>query len=624
MTFKEFPMTLFFGLYIDFTHLVKPYIKRCLGQGTGQRYNKAMNHIHLLSPKLISQIAAGEVIERPASAVKELVENSLDAGATRITVEIEEGGLKRIRVVDDGSGMGAEDAKLAFSRHATSKIEILEDLNVIQSLGFRGEALASIATVARIVMKTRQKEDRVGTYYEIDGGKDCAWEAHACEVGTDLTIFGLFQHTPARKKFMKSEKTEYGHIFDGLVSMALAHPRTAFRLKKDDATVLELPREQGLKERIRRCFGNETAEALLPLEYQQSNLMINGFVGKPELALRSKRYQFLFVNGRVVENRLLAHAVKEAFHSLLMHEKYPWFLLDLQIDPAFVDINVHPRKLELQFVNPQEVYRAVFGAVSHALEHYSLSPGVTGPDTRALGFKTRRWGATPAVLAFDRSPNPERDLEQMSFHLNDSKNAYHGRSQQGPRLCPLAQVARSYIIAESEQGLVLIDQHAAHERVRYERLMSAAEKQKPMIQPLLTPLELELGLESLRLFEGNRHDFEALGFEIETFGGSTVLLRAVPSGLEQREPVRVFKEIFSDLHENEAARKVLPFRERLLTSVACHGAIKFGDLLTLQEMETLIRDMETTKNASHCPHGRPSMITFDFNRLEGLFKRKNF
>lgn len=617
MTFKEFPMTFFFGLYIDFTHLVKSCIKSRLGQGTGQGYNKAMNRIRLLSSKLISQIAAGEVIERPTSAVKELVENSLDAGATRISVEIEEGGLKRIRVVDDGIGMGTEDAKLAFSRHATSKIEALEDLNTIQSLGFRGEALGSIASVAHVVMKTRQKEDRVGTFYEIDGGKEQAWEAHACDEGTDLTVFGLFQHTPARKKFMKSEKTEYGHIFDGLVSITLAHPRIAFRLKKDGDMVFELPHEQGLKERIQHMFGNETADALLPLEYQQSNLMIGGYVGKPELALRSKRYQFLFVNGRAVENRLLAHAVKEAFHSLLMHEKHPWFLLDLQIDPAFLDINVHPRKLEVQFMNPQEVYRAVFGAVSHALESHALSPGLAAVLTPSSGPLFTPLTAVQdriplqSALSFDRYPNLQRNREQTGL-----LKALHLR--------PLAQVARSYIIAEGEQGLVLIDQHAAHERVRYEQLMKADEERKPMIQPLLMPLELELGLESLRLFEGNRCDFEALGFEIETFGGSTVVLRAVPSGLEQREPVQTFKEILSDLRESETPRTVLPFRERLLTSVACHGAIKFGDLLTLKEMDVLIRDMESTKNASHCPHGRPSWITFDFNQLEGMFKRRNF
>jgi DNA mismatch repair protein MutL len=565
-----------------------------------------MNHIHQLPQKLISQIAAGEVVERPASAVKELVENALDAGASMVGVEIEGGGLQKIRVVDNGSGMSAGDARLAFARHATSKIESLEDLLGLRSLGFRGEALASIASIARVTLQTRREEDRVGTHVEMDAGREVIFEECACEVGSDFNVYGLFQHTPARKKYMKSEATEYSHIFDWLSSMALAYPSVGFRLKKDGAEVFDLPAGQTLKDRIRMLFGGSTVDALLPLNYQQSNLLISGYVGKPELARSSKKYQFIFINGRGIENRLLSHAVKEAFHSLLMHEKHPWFLLDIQMDPALVDVNVHPRKLEVQFVNSQEMYRCVFGSVKHALENNLLGPVFSA-------------GAAPLSsesllerVELDRTPSPARDFAPLQ-----QSEAFEVK---GLQLRPLAQIANSYIIAESTEGLVLIDQHAAHERVRYERLMKALEKKQVLRQPLLTPLELDLGMDARRLLQEHAVDFEALGFEFENFGGASYVVRAIPAGLENRDPEQVLQEIFADL-SRDAVKNV---RETLLTVTACRGAIKFGDSLTMAEMEALLSDMEKTTNPTHCPHGRPSLVTFQFDRLESMFKRRNF
>lgn len=570
-------------------------------------YTKRMKRIHLLSDELISQIAAGEVIERPASAVKELVENSLDAGATAVSVEIEEGGLRKIRVVDNGCGMDSEDARMAFTRHATSKIASIDDLFQIRSLGFRGEALASIGSIARVSLRTRTEDDRVGTLVEMDGGKLLTAEECACDTGTEVLVLSLFEHTPARKKYMKLERTEYGHIFDLLVAVSLAHPGVAFRLMRDGESVFSLAAGQSIKERVRDLFGGETANALIPVTYHQSNLMIGGFVGKPELARSGKKYQFLFVNGRAVEDRLIGHAVKEAFHSLLMHEKYPWYLLNIEMDPALVDVNVHPRKWEVKFVNTQEMYRAVFGSVSHALQNNMLSPGLSGGFTSVI----------------PRGPAPERSFAPVQEELVSAETSPVFEVK-GLRLRPLAQIANSYIVAESEEGLVLIDQHAAHERVRYDRMMKALEKEEVLKQPLLTPLSLDLGIESARLVTDYAEDFAALGFELEPFGGSTFLLRAVPQGIEKKEPERVVRELLSTLatdYKNNAVKNV---RESLLTMAACRGAIKFGDSLTVMEMEALIKDMEGTENSTHCPHGRPSLLSFSFDHLETLFKRKNF
>lgn len=562
-----------------------------------------MNRIHLLDQKLISQIAAGEVIERPASAVKELVENAIDSGAMRIGVEIEAGGLGKIRVVDNGSGMTSEDARMAFARHATSKIMELEDLLSLQSLGFRGEALASIASIARVTLQTRQREARVGTFVEMDAGKEVTFEEAACDSGSDFCVYGLFQHTPARKKYMKSEGTEYGHIFDLLCAVALAHPNVGFRLKKDGAEVFDLPAEQSLKDRVRTLFGGTVANALLPLRYEQSNLKVSGYAGKPELARATKKYQFLFVNGRAIENRLISHAVKEAFHSLLMHEKHPWYVMDIQMDPALVDSNVHPRKLEVKFVNSQEIYRVVFGAVKHALEGSLLSPLLAAAPIQSESLLDR-------VTSMNRDFAPAQESELFEV--------------KGLKFRPLAQIAQSYIIAESDEGLVLIDQHAAHERVRYARLMKALEEKAVTKQALLTPLELDLGVDSRRLIGEHKVDFEALGFEFEAFGGSTYLVRSIPTGLEKKDPERVIQEILLELTNEWKQNHVHSVRESLATMTACRGAIKFGDTLTMMEMQALLTDMEGTENATHCPHGRPSMITLSYDKLETLFKRKNF
>ncbi len=569
-----------------------------------------MNRIRLLSDELISQIAAGEVIERPASALKELVENSIDAGATQISIELEEGGLEKIRVVDDGCGMTGEEARTAFLRHATSKIKSLEDLFTIKSLGFRGEALASIASISRLSLKTRPAEERVGTRVEMDGGKELSVEETACPVGTDVTVLALFHATPARKKYMKSVGTEYGHCFDMLSQIGMSHPEVGFRLSKDGTLVFELPPRQDLKERIRILYGGSIADALLPLHYQQSNLRISGFVGKPELSRSSRKYQFLFVNGRAIESRLVARAVEEAFHSLLMTDKHPWFAVTIEMDPTFLDVNVHPRKLEVKFVNTQEVYRAVFGAVQHALQNSMIAP--------VLGRQNSSdFMPTPSLeMVFE----PRPVLAQQERRADAVEHPMEAR---GVLFKPVAQVANCYIVAESEEGLVLIDQHAAHERVRYARLMKSLEEKQPMLQPLLTPLSLDLGVESLELIRGHLDEFLALGFDLEPFGGNTYLLRAVPDGLQKKDPERVMREVLADVARDER-QKILPVREALVTSAACRGAIKFGDSLSMIEMEALLRDMADTPNYTHCPHGRPALITWTYGRLEELFKRKNF
>lgn len=584
-----------------------------------------MNRIHLLSPELISQIAAGEVIERPASALKELVENSLDSSATSISVELEQGGMQKIRVVDNGSGMSPEDAEMAFTAHATSKVSTVEDLFHLSSLGFRGEALASIASIAHVTLKTRPEDDRVGTLIEFSAGKKLTAEETACPAGTDISVTGLFHPVPARRKYMKSDTTEYGHCFEILSQLAMAHPQVGFRLLKEGELVFELPSGQNLKERIRLLYGGTTADALIPLSYHQSNLIISGFVGKPELSRSSRKYQFLFVNGHPIENRLVGHAVQEAFHSLLMTDKFPWYALDLQMDPAFVDVNVHPRKLEVKFVNTQEVYRAVFGAVQHALQGAPLLSGelteVLPPAPMSFAPLEMGCSISSLVPAFEFGRPEVREfgpVEQEKIFV-----------EKGLGLRPLVQVSNRYIVAESAEGLVLIDQHAAHERVRYERLMQAMNafleqgKEVPK-QALLTPLQLDLGVDSVRLLKDYQTDFEALGYEFEDFGGNTYLVRAVPLGMERRDPERVIQEVLADVTREWKQNHVKNVRETLLTTTACRGAIKFGDPLSMPEMQSLLNDMANTPNYDHCPHGRPSILTWSHEKLEELFKRRNF
>jgi len=569
-----------------------------------------MTHIHLLSDELISQIAAGEVIERPASAVKELVENSIDAEAGFIAIELNAGGLQKIRISDDGVGMDPENAKMAFLRHATSKIEKLEDLFSIKSLGFRGEALASIASISRVTMKTRAQSDATGTLLVIDGNRQEVLEETACSCGTDITVTNLFQHTPVRKKYMKSEATEYGHCFDLICQIALAHSAVSFRLSKDGEEVFLLPKNQDLRERIRSIYGGSIADALVPIFYNQSNLKITGFVGRPELARSTKKYQFLFVNGRAIESRFVSRAVMEAFHSLLMHEKYPWYAINIEIDPEFLDVNVHPRKMEVKFLNNQEVYNSIFGAVHHALSNMNLSPvnGRIAMPNRTIDFDFKSF-----VLVEQNGPMASHDV-------HENRTVF---SIKGVALRPIAQIANSYIIAESEEGLAIIDQHAGHERVRYEKLIQSIDL-VPAKQPLLTPLQIDLGADGVRIMQKYGKDFESLGYEIDYFGGSTFFIRAVPLELLKRDPEKLFLEVLSDLSEELKNHSIKNVREAIAKMTACKGAIKFGDALTMQEMQALLLEMEKTANSTHCPHGRPAIVTLTFDKLEELFKRKNF
>jgi DNA mismatch repair protein MutL len=617
-----------------------------------------MGIINLLSDELISQIAAGEVVERPASAVKELVENSVDAGAARVTVEVSEGGMKMIRVVDDGRGMSAEDAERAFMRHATSKISSLSDLFAIRTLGFRGEALASIASIATVTMRTRRAEDRVGVEVVMDRGARVDGGEVACASGTDITVSDLFKHTPARKKYMKSESTEYGHIFDCMMQIALSHPEVSFRLlrggsgeqgggegggRRSDEIVFDLPAGQDLKERVRSLFGNETAKALLPVKYGQMNLKISGFIGKPELSRSTKKYQFLFVNGRAIENRLISHAVGEAFHSLLMHEKYPWYALSIEIDPEFLDVNVHPRKVEVKFLNSQEVYRAVQGSVAHALSNFSLAPimeGFTAPTQAPALCATANAGQ---ARTNQTEPICSREQTQIlhvqsypAHELPTQKNLHEDGyfSIKGVRVRPIAQIANSYIIAESEEGLAIIDQHAAHERVRYARIVESQKNAMPMKQPLLVPLEIEVGASGMKILKEFGLEIEALGYELEPFGGNSFLLRTVPAGMEKKNPDRLLLEVLADFDSEIKAglitsagpqsASISSVKDALAKITACRGAIKFGDPLPTQEIHALLADMEQTPDSSHCPHGRPAIITLTFDKLEELFKRKKF
>lgn len=578
-----------------------------------------MANIKVLPEHLINQIAAGEVVERPASVVKELVENSLDAGATRITVEVAGSGEDLIRVTDDGMGMTEADARLAFERHATSKIATAEDLVRIQTLGFRGEAIASIASVAHMTLQTKKRGAMEGVSILCEGGELVKVKATGCPEGTQIEVRQLFYNTPARKKYLKNESTEYGHILNVLTGMALVNPGVAFRLVRDEKVVFDLPTTKDRLVRIRDLLGREVADSMIPVFYGHTQLKLEGFIGKPDIVRSNRRGQHLFVNGREVSSHVLSYAVKQAYHSLLPKEKHPAFVLFLQVDPEFVDVNVHPRKLEVRFSDEKAVFRAFLQASKHALEKHVLAPTFDAPErqhqtlledrpSEAVNMKVTV-ATLPQMEETRKKATPDRE-EPVALERDDTDV-----------LTPLAQMDNSYILCQQGKALVVVDQHAAHERIRYTDLLSEFEKKQKATQPLLTPAQFELAPAEINVLEANAELLGSLGFEIEPFGGNTYAVYGVPSSLVKEDAETMVRGIIDDL-DNQAVKGDLQARkERALTFAACRSAVKFGDPLSMEEMKELCTRLMQLELPYTCPHGRPTMVTMTFDELEKRFGR---
>jgi DNA mismatch repair protein MutL len=580
--------------------------------------------IRQLPGHLVNQIAAGEVVERPASVVKELVENSLDAGATEVTVDIVSGGQKLIRVRDNGSGIPKEELALALSRHATSKISSLEDLESVASLGFRGEALPSIASVARLVMLSGQ--DRSAWQVEADSGvlSDPAPAAHP--QGTTIEVHDLFYNTPARRKFLRTERTEFNHIDKWLRRLALARPDVAFTVSHNRRVVLNLPAaedQESRLERISRICGEAFASQAIWISHETEGIALSGWLGLPTYNRSQADLQFWFVNGRSIVDKTLSHAVRHAYRDVLFHGRFPAYVLYLSMDPATVDANAHPAKHEVRFRDGRRVH----GVVSHAIEAAlgETRPGghgvVPAPAT-AIGNVFRQ---SAMSLSSGRPTSPHAVRETLAAyqsmaatHVSDGESADHDVPPLG---YAVAQLAGIYILAENADGLVVVDMHAAHERIVYEKLKAAFDTNDMVRQPLLVPVTIAVSESEADLAESMQSVFEKLGVMIDRSGPTGVLVREMPALLKQAEVESLIRDVLSDVQASGFSSRVEDHCHDLLATMACHNSVRANRSLTIPEMNALLREMEVTDKADQCNHGRPTWTSVTLNDLDKLFLR---
>ena len=573
--------------------------------------------IKVLDKATIDQIAAGEVVERPASVVKELVENALDAGATQISVEIRGGGIGLIRVTDNGSGIPSEEATLAFERHATSKINSSKDLQNISSLGFRGEALPSIAAVAEVEMVTGADGEPSGTFISLEGGVIIQQKGQARTRGTTITVRNLFRRVPARLKFLKSLATETGHVANVVSQYALAYPEVAFSLAVDGRESLRTSGRGRLLDAIIDVYGVETAGKMMPVEGEQeiwrsssaqeqdTRIKVAGMVGSPELGRTGRGYLSFFVNRRWVSSRLLTVAVEEAYSGLLMTGKHPIAVIDISIPASEVDVNIHPAKSEVKFHNDGDVFRAVQRAVRHSLVAQMPVPRI---DDVAAPYR-----ATPSPHALEQLwGRPASDAKSTP-----AEEAAPLLVASLPVLRVVGQVMSRYIVAEGPDGLYLIDQHAAHERIRFDRLLRQREMKKPEVQGLLEPSTLEVTPRQDAVMRSCLEYLMDFGFALESFGERTYLVRTVPALVAGDDWPSMLKELLDALSGEEKSQ----WEEKIVASIACHGAIKSGQTLSDDEMRALVRQLEQTASPHTCPHGRPTVIRLSAAQLEREFGR---
>jgi DNA mismatch repair protein MutL len=583
-----------------------------------------MSIIKILPENLINQIAAGEVVERPASVVKELLENSIDAEADRITLEVTGGGDEYLKISDNGLGMDKFDAKLALARHATSKITDTNDLFKIRTMGFRGEALASIASVSLITLNTKKRETETGTGIVARGGEIEKYDETNCPEGTQIEVKNLFYNTPARKKYLKTPSTEYQQILSVFQNAALAYPSIHFKLIHNEKSSFEYPKAGSFFERLRDVLGKNISDNCIPINYSGNEIIIDGFIGKPEIARSGTRHQYLFVNSRPVTHQLFSYALFESYHSLLFGKQKPFYAINIQISPELIDVNIHPRKLEIKFLNQSEIFGILQKTANESLEKNVLMPSVQNGDYMDKNashdfYQPKIFDALKVSDAIEFTKNIAAGQNFKSGRIN--KYAYKQYETAHLSMTPVAQIAKSYILAENGEGLVLIDQHAAHERIKYEDLMDQFEKKSPEKQQLLIPENIELSSLEAEIFRSNEVTFKALGFEIELFGGSTFIVQSVPAPIAGENIENILLSVLNDFADEKKTSAVKNPSERIIEYMACRSAIKFGKDLSIDEMASLIKQLDRLKRPYTCPHGRPSMIQLSFEELEKRFKR---
>lgn len=612
--------------------------------------------IRVLDPDIVAQIAAGEVVERPASVVKELVENSLDAGATRVVVEVEAGGRRLIRVSDNGCGMSPEDAVLAFQRHATSKIRTADDLHRIMTLGFRGEALPSIAAVSRVELLTREHNSDVGTKVVVEDGVIVEVSSIGCPAGTIVSVHNLFRNVPARLKFLRSAASEFNHIADWLTKFILAHPNVSFTLRHEGRDVIHHSAEAtmgDLRSTIAAVWGSELAKELVPIELLTPKVRLSGLTSKPSLTKSSRSHQVIIVNGRCIRHHGISLAISHAYRNIIPSDRHPVCVIRIEIDPSLVDVNVHPAKIEVKFENEAEIQRLVIEAIQLALGRVMVSPGIalkapTASEPTAQRAQRQRrdmFGqllraklfAPPSTHANTAQPSREtvtqasQPMPVSHRQVEARLTARHAESDLGSAILgdasqllsvlrPIAQLHCAYILAEAPDGLYIISQHRAHERIIYEALCERTTNRQPA-QWLVTPLTLSLGQAEARFVEEHLEAFTAIGIEIEPFGGSSFVVRSVPAVMMHQPYAQMLQDIIAELMLEQRARTLEELIDELRASIACKSAVKAGVALSMPEMEKLISDLSKTSKPLLCPHGQPVMLALSISELNKRFER---
>jgi len=607
--------------------------------------------IRPLPPELINQIAAGEVIERPSSVVKELVENSLDAGATRIEVDIEQGGQRLIRIRDDGGGIEPDELSLAVASHATSKIRSFDDLEHVASMGFRGEALASVSSVARFALTSRARGHDTAFRIEVDGGKLQAARPAQHPQGTSVEVRDLFYNVPARRKFLRAERTEFAHIDDLLKSLALARGSVEFRLSHNGKPVRILKAakdEQAALQRVAEVLGEEFPAQSLRIDHAAAGLHLSGWVGLPTASRSQADSQYFYVNGRLVRDRIVAHAVRQAYADVLFHGRHPAFVLYLELDPAGVDVNVHPAKHEVRFREQRLVHDFLFRTLHEALAQtragqvgsvvdavdttptlvsYAAAASVAAPVT-----STPAWSGQFSQSRLSLGVR-EEPLAQYAALAGEPARAFEpsyaantpmppAQDDEAPPLgFAIAQLKGIYILAENAHGLVLVDMHAAHERITYEKLKSGRACSNLRSQLLLVPLNVSVSAKEAAAAEEHADALAEWGLELSRSGPSGVVVRRIPALLEGADVAQLCRDVLAELALHGSSRRLLELENELLSTMACHGSVRAGRRLTAPEMNALLREMEATERSGQCNHGRPTWTQLGLAELDKLFLR---
>jgi len=609
-----------------------------------------MNEIRRLSEHTVNQIAAGEVIERPASVIKELVENSIDAGASRIEIDVVDGGKKLIKVTDNGIGIRTREIKLAFEKHTTSKIEGIEDVYSLGTMGFRGEALASIASVAKVeaVTKHRESESATGSRIFIAGGKTIYVESTPAPAGTSIKVMELFYNLPARKKYLKKTSTELKHIIEVTTGLAMINPGIHFILKNNQRSIFNSPSCDDGAENLFHIMGAETAREMIPVEGRSGSVVLKGFIGAPSVARSTRSGQWFFVNGRPVRSKVIKEALEDGFKNVLMRRKFPAVVLSIKTNPTEIDVNIHPTKKDIKFEKPEGIYAVVFEAVTRGLGTTGISvekqATMVSPERAEHGMSPARaeellvdaeTSISPlqttlmetASIAGGVAPcGPVREgLAGTSFKVRPKYYEDYCNNVERhhlPLLRPIGQIHDLYILAQDGEGLVIIDQHALHERIMLEKVTEQYNRRAMAVQELIIPLDIKLNTAQSAVFVEWKGKLERTGFGIEHFGGDHYRVRHIPASIQLREAKRLVLDIIDRLAEGERDVELEEMEEEILKMTACRSAIKAGERLDRDGIDTLLSEMYRAENPYFCAHGRPTMVKLSLNELEKKFKRK--